>query len=78
VTIELNDGRRFTKRVDYSRGMPENQMTEGEIRAKFMSLAGAAVGAKAAEEIYDRLNCIYDSSNIATDARALGALRMLS
>jgi 2-methylcitrate dehydratase PrpD len=78
VTLVLDDGRQLRKRVDYSKGMPENQMTSRDLDAKFLSLAGAAVGATAAGNLLEQLAGIFDTSDISGLARHLGALRLLS
>ena len=40
VTIRTTDGRVLQKRVDHPRGTPENRMSDGELRAKFIECAG--------------------------------------
>ncbi len=74
VTILLKDGRRFTKRVDYSKGMPENRIPEAELHAKFRSLAGAAVTRKQADEVLNRLKTIFDMEDTSPVPRLLGSL----
>ena len=70
------DGRRFSKRVDYSRGMPECPMSPDALRSKFFSLSGAAVGQDAAEAVFTRLQTALDLPDMGELARALGALPM--
>jgi 2-methylcitrate dehydratase PrpD len=77
VTIELRDGRRLRKRVDYSRGMPENRMTESELNAKFTSLASTSVGNEAAVTLLMHLDNIFDASNNAALLRCLGSVAMI-
>ncbi|MEP9376427.1 MmgE/PrpD family protein [Aquabacter sp. CN5-332] len=77
VTITLKDGREVRKRVDFSRGMPENRIPPEAMRQKFLSLAGGAVGSDAATELLERLSGIFDCDSIAAQSRALGALRLL-
>src|SRR5690606_27840597 len=48
VTIVTRHGQSVTRRVDYSKGMPENPMSRQEIERKYMSLATAGVGARSA------------------------------
>jgi 2-methylcitrate dehydratase PrpD len=72
VAIELRDGRRLRKRVDYSKGMPENRMSPAALEAKFRSLAAASAGAEAAEELLIQLRNIFDAPNNAALARCLG------
>jgi 2-methylcitrate dehydratase PrpD len=76
VTLVLDDGRQLRKRVDYSKGMPENRMTSRDLDAKFLSLAGAAVGARAAGDLLSQMAGIFETSNISGLARQLGALRL--
>jgi 2-methylcitrate dehydratase PrpD len=78
VTIVLGEGRQLRKRVDYSKGMPENRMTARDLDAKFLSLAGAAVGAKAAGDLLEQMAGIFDTPDISGLTRQLGALRLLS
>lgn len=72
VTIELRDGRRLRKRVDYSKGMPENRMSPAELNAKFYSLATASVGQEAAEEILAHLDKVFDAQNNTALMQRLG------
>ncbi|TDR92882.1 MmgE/PrpD family protein [Enterovirga rhinocerotis] len=72
VTIRLKDGRSFRRRVDHSKGMPENRMSSGEIDAKFLSLVGAASGDETARELLPRLRAAFDSPTLAPLARSLG------
>jgi 2-methylcitrate dehydratase PrpD len=74
VTIELRDGRRLRKRVDHSKGMPENRMTLAELDTKFRSLASASVGDEAAEKLLFHLAKIFDVSNNAALMRCLGSV----
>ncbi|WP_188589325.1 MmgE/PrpD family protein, partial [Achromobacter denitrificans] len=46
VTLTTRQGKTLSRKVDYSRGMPENPMSRDEIDGKFMSLASAAAGAE--------------------------------
>lgn len=65
VTLVARDGRRFSRRVDYSRGMPENPMAHQEIERKFMSLASVAVGAERAAEILVLANNVFAADSVA-------------
>jgi 2-methylcitrate dehydratase PrpD len=76
VTVVLDDGRLVRKRVDYSKGMPENRMTGPELYAKFRSLAAAAVGADAADALLGNVTTIFEASNVARLAGQLGELRL--
>lgn len=76
VTVETRDGRRITRRVDYSRGMPENPMDEAEVRAKFLSLAGAATGPERAREILGEVEAAWDAPSVRPFAEALGRVQL--
>jgi len=74
VTIHLKDGRSFRRRVDHSRGMPENRMSSAEIDAKFLSLVGVACGAPEAERLLPEARTAFALPDLAPFARRLGAL----
>jgi 2-methylcitrate dehydratase PrpD len=76
VTVETRDGRRIKRRVDYSRGMPENPMDEAEVRQKFLSLAGAAAGREQARVILDEIEAAPDAPTLRPLATALGRVRI--
>ena len=76
VTIVLRDGRRLQRRVDFSKGMPENRMTAEDLDAKFRSLAGAGVGPDEASRLFDMLTNVFDAPAIAPLMRAIGALQL--
>jgi 2-methylcitrate dehydratase PrpD len=65
VSLVMRDGRTYTRRVEYSLGMPENPMPHAEIERKYLSLAGAAVGMPAARRILDLANGIFDAPSVA-------------
>jgi 2-methylcitrate dehydratase PrpD len=76
VTIGLDDGRLLRKRVDYSKGMPENRMAASELHAKFHSLAAAVVDSEDAGALLDEVSAVFDGSSVRRLARRIGALRM--
>ncbi len=76
VTIELRDGRRLRKRVDYSKGMPENRMSQAELGAKFTSLVASSVGEEVAEELLVQLGDIFDAPSNAALMRFLGTVSL--
>jgi 2-methylcitrate dehydratase PrpD len=76
VTIRLRDGRELRKRVDFSRGMPENKLSAEGLRQKFHSLAGTAVGSEAAARLSASLQDIFECNSIAAVSHTLGALRL--
>jgi 2-methylcitrate dehydratase PrpD len=72
VHIETKDGRRFTRRVDHSKGMPENPMSAHEIDEKFLSLAASAVGRARAGVLLQKVRHAFSSLNIAAVSKAIG------
>src|SRR5213596_3768718 len=53
VHIDLSDGRRLTKRVDYPLGHAKNPLQDSEVEGKFFALVTPALGEKAAHGIVD-------------------------
>jgi len=49
VTLELNDGRTYTERVDHPTGTPGNPMSDTMVQEKFNGLASKVLGAEKAE-----------------------------
>ena len=49
VTLELNDGRIYTERVDHPTGTPGNPMSDTMVQEKFNGLASKVLGAEKAE-----------------------------
>lgn len=76
VTIVTRDGRRITKRIDYSKGMPENPMSKDEIERKFRSLAGVAIGVAQSESLLSELNRTFDAATVMPLTEMLGRCRI--
>ena len=74
VTIFLKNGQKHYKRVDFSKGMPENKMSSQEMTTKFLSLSGRAVGAEKAAKLLVDIKKIFEVSNVSGVAEKLGAL----
>lgn len=72
ATIALRDGRTVRKRVDFSKGMPENPMNRPALLRKYRSLAARAVGPEAAEEILVGVTGLFEAQSVAPLARILG------
>src|SRR6267154_1234824 len=53
VHVDLADGRRLTKRVDYPLGNAKNRLKDSEVERKFFALVEPALGQKRAEKIID-------------------------
>src|SRR5690606_5903662 len=64
VSIETHSGNTISRRVDYSKGMPENPMSFDEIQRKFMSLATASVGHQSAEQILGAATAAFSGGSI--------------
>jgi 2-methylcitrate dehydratase PrpD len=71
VHIEMKDGRKFEKRVRYSRGLPENPMTEDEFRAKFNSLVTPLLGGDGAAAVLDRVDGLTEAGKASDLVRLL-------
>ncbi|GAA5233895.1 MmgE/PrpD family protein [Verticiella sediminum] len=76
VTLVTRQGRTLTRKVDYSRGMPENPMSGEEIDRKFMSLASAAVGAERAAEVLAAARRLFDADSALPLADLLAGARV--
>src|SRR6202011_6080175 len=53
VHVELTDGRRLTKRVDYPLGHAKNPLKDSEVEGKFQTLVAPALGEKSTRRIGD-------------------------
>jgi 2-methylcitrate dehydratase len=53
VHVDLTDGRRLTKRVDYPLGHARNPLKDSEVEGKFFALVAPAIGEKRAKDIVD-------------------------
>ena len=73
ANVHLRDGRSFQRRVDYSRGMPENRMAPAEMQQKYLSLARTGVGEDGAALLED-LSAIFEAQSLAPIAAKLGGL----
>ena len=73
LTLVLKNGRQLSKRIDYSRGMPENPMSGEQIERKFRSLATAAVGRSSADEVLSSARELFAASSAKPLADLLAA-----
>ena len=64
VTLHLKGAQSITRRVDYSRGMPENPMTAEEITAKFRSLTQQLEPERAAD-LLRATREVFDAPDVA-------------
>lgn len=78
VLIETLDGKLYHRRVDYSKGMPENPMSADDIQRKFMSLAGAGVGQEAAGQILQAATALFSGGSVRDINRLLANARVVA
>jgi 2-methylcitrate dehydratase len=71
VHVDLSDGRRLTKRVDYPLGHAKNPLQDSEVEGKFFALVTPAMGEKAAREIVDLVWKLDDAKNVGELMRAM-------
>ncbi|MCD0505901.1 MmgE/PrpD family protein, partial [Bordetella petrii] len=76
VTLTTRQGNTLSRKVDYSRGMPENPMSHGEIDGKFMSLASAAVGPESAAGVLEAARGLFDAGSARPLADLLARVRV--
>jgi 2-methylcitrate dehydratase PrpD len=66
--IRLVDGRTFEITVEHGLGTRENPLTDDDLRSKFLSLAGPAIGSERANKVLntiDRLELLGDAGDLA-------------
>jgi 2-methylcitrate dehydratase PrpD len=78
VTLTTKQGAVLSRRVDYSRGMPENPMTAADIDSKFMSLATAAIGAPSANQLLHATRGIFTQPSVMPLTEALARVQVVS
>ena len=71
VHIDLVDGKRLTKRVDYPIGHAKNPLKDSEVEEKFFSLVEPAIGQKRAKKIVDLAWKLDTAANIDELMKAL-------
>ena len=64
VHVDLDDGRRVTKRVDYPLGHAKNRLKDSEVEGKFFALVSPALGEKRAREVVDLVWKLDEAKNI--------------
>src|SRR4030081_1347911 len=64
VHVDLADGRRLTKRVDYPLGHAKNPLKDSEVEAKFGALVVPALGEKGAQGIADLVWKLDEAKNV--------------
>jgi 2-methylcitrate dehydratase len=64
VHVDLADGRRLTKRVDYPLGHAKNPLKDSEVEGKFRALVVPALGEKGAQGIVDLVWKLDEAMNV--------------
>ena len=64
VHIDLDDGRRLTKRVDYPLGHAKNRLKDSEVEGKFFALVSPALGEQRARGIVDLVWKLDEAKNV--------------
>jgi len=71
VHVDLADGRRLTKRVDYPLGHAKNPLKDSEVEEKFFALVEPAIGQKRAKNIVDFAWTLDEAANVDVLMKAL-------
>jgi 2-methylcitrate dehydratase len=71
VHVDLADGRRLTKRIDYPLGHAKNPLQDSEVEGKFFALVTPALGEKAARGIVDLAWKIDEAKSVDELMRAM-------
>jgi 2-methylcitrate dehydratase len=64
VHVDLDDGRRLTKRVDYPLGHAKNRLKDSEVEGKFLALVSPALGERRARGIVDLVWKLDEAKNV--------------
>jgi 2-methylcitrate dehydratase len=71
VHVDLADGRRLTRRVDYPLGHAKNPLKDSEVEEKFFALVEPAIGQKRAKRIVDIVWKLDEAANVDELMKAL-------
>ena len=71
VHVDLADGQRLSKRVDYPLGHAKNPLKDSEVEGKFNSLVAPALGAERAKKIVDLVWKLDEAKNVDELMQAL-------
>jgi len=58
VQVYTKDGRKFSRKVDYPRGNPNNPMTDTEIREKFLKLSHAVIPGQQSDKLIEKISSL--------------------
>jgi 2-methylcitrate dehydratase len=64
VHVDLADGKRLTRRVDYPKGHAKNRLKDSEVEEKFFALVEPAIGQKRANKIVDLVWKLDEAENV--------------
>jgi 2-methylcitrate dehydratase len=64
VHVELKDGRKLSKRVDYPLGNAKNRLKDSELEGKFRALVEPSLGEKGAQAIVDLVWKLDEAKNV--------------
>src|SRR6266508_5628897 len=64
VHVDLADGRRLTRRVDYPLGHAKNRLKDSEVEKRFFSLVSPAIGEERARGIVDLVWKLDEAKNV--------------
>jgi 2-methylcitrate dehydratase PrpD len=71
VHVDLVDGRRLTRRVDYPLGHAKNPLKDSEVEDKFFALVEPAIGQQRAKKIIDLAWKLDEAVNVDELMKAL-------
>lgn len=74
VEVRMNDGRTYSKRVDYALGHPKNPMTMEDLIAKFKGNAALSVKKFPANNLNEVINMVCDMEEVADVTRIIKLL----
>jgi 2-methylcitrate dehydratase len=72
VNITTQDGRTFTRQLDYPKGDPRNPLTDTEIEEKFAALAEGVLSKRAQEKLKD---AIWNLEKIGSVNKLMGMMK---
>lgn len=64
LKIKMNDGREYTKRVDHSKGSPNNPLSEDELMNKYIDCAGRALPEEKVNESVKILKNLFQLADL--------------
>ena len=73
VTVEMEGGQRYRKRVRSIRGSPDHPMSREDLKEKFRSLTAGRLSSAAAEALLDVIENVEDLDDVTRLANLLGA-----